>query len=500
MKETRNTSSMESEIKTENILNPESDSGASSGSKVMKAGAGYIIGNYMLKGITFFTVPIFSRMLSTTDYGEFNTYISYESILFILVGLAIHSSVNNAKYEYKEKFDEYISSCIMLVLFSTGIWLVFANVFFNQLKSLLEISRTVANILVLHCFGSSVLQVYNTYVGLSYSYKSFLKMTYVNALSNMLLSIVLIMTLFTNQRSLGRIVGTAVPIIAIGIFIVIYFVKKAKPRIKKEYWKFCLTYSLPIIPHGISQIILSSFDLIMIKRMIGASEAGIYSFSYSIYLILKVTTNSLENVWKPWFYEKMASQKYDSIRKQGTRYALAIAFLTTLVLLVSPELVKILGDRDYWSATSCVVPVLIGGYYSFLFTLPSLVEYYYGKTKYIALGTISAAIFNIILNYIFIPRFGYVAAAYTTLVTYLFYFSFHYIIAIRLHGYSLFSFGMLFGINGSLLVIGAIVLALENYIIIRWILAFLFGIYCVYWADKQFFLIEKIKKRLSKVV
>ena len=78
--------------------------------KVAAAGAGYVIGNYLLKGITFLSAPIFTRLLSTSDYGDVGAYTSYESIIYIILGLALHSSINNAKYKYREKLDEYVSS------------------------------------------------------------------------------------------------------------------------------------------------------------------------------------------------------------------------------------------------------------------------------------------------------------------------------------------------------------------------------------------------------
>ena len=80
--------------------------------KVLKAGAGYVIGNYLLKGITFLSAPIFTRLLTKEEFGLFGTYTSYESILYIFIGLALHSSLNNAKYKYKEKFNEYVSFLI----------------------------------------------------------------------------------------------------------------------------------------------------------------------------------------------------------------------------------------------------------------------------------------------------------------------------------------------------------------------------------------------------
>ena len=59
---------------------------------IKRAGVGYTIGNYLIRGLGFLTVPIFSRLLSTADYGFYNTYTSYESILFIFVGLALHTT------------------------------------------------------------------------------------------------------------------------------------------------------------------------------------------------------------------------------------------------------------------------------------------------------------------------------------------------------------------------------------------------------------------------
>ena len=120
--------------------------------KLFKAGAGYIIGNYLLKGITFLSAPIFVRLLTTEEYGDFGAYIAYESIFYIILGLALHSSITNAKYEYKEKFNEYVSSLILLSGLSVSIWLIIANVFYNSYSDVLGLNRTVVNILVFHCF------------------------------------------------------------------------------------------------------------------------------------------------------------------------------------------------------------------------------------------------------------------------------------------------------------------------------------------------------------
>lgn len=466
--------------------------------KVVKAGAGYVIGNYLLKGITFLSAPIFTRLLSTAEFGDFNTYLSYEAIFFIIVGLALHSSVNSAKYKFADKLEEYVSSIIVLILSSSAIWCILANIFFTAYSEYLDLDRLQVNILVFHCLSSALFQVYTTYISLSYSYINYLKVTAINAIANIVISLVFITTIFSESRTLGRILGTVIPIGFIGIYIVIWFFKKARPRIKIPFWKFGLRYSLPIVPHGISQVILSSFDRIMIKKMIGSAEAGIYSFSYTILSLFKVATSSLENVWKPWVFEKMNKQDYVSIKKRGNEYALGLAVFVVLIVLTSPEIIKILGDVDYWQSTPCVVPVMVGGFFAFLYTLPSAIEYYYEKTQFIAAGTIGAASLNILLNYFCIKEWGYIAAAYTTLITYLLYFVFHFFLARKIHGHQIFSSKTMTLISGGTIIFAGIALMLEKYWFVRWMLVILILSASCFYIEKKYkglsWLLSKLKK------
>ena len=468
--------------------------------KLYKAGAGYIIGNYLLKGITFLSAPIFTRLLTTEEYGDFGAYIAYESIFYIIVGLALHSSITNAKYEYKEKLSEYVSSLILLSGISVGIWLVFANLFYKGYGNLLGLDRTVVNILIFHCFGSSIFQLFNVYIGLSYRVKSYLVLTSVNAVSSMGLSVLLILTVLKDDRLMGRILGAALPIILIAGYICYYFFKQSKPRADRQYWKYALQYSLPIIPHGISQVVLSSFDRIMIKGMVGATEAGLYSFAGTINSVIVVVSSSIDKVWKPWFYEKMDEKDYGTIRKNAAKYLFGFALFIAMVIMVIPELIVILGAKEYWETTACVVPVVLGGFFSYIYTIPVYVEYFYKKTKYIALGSVLAAALNVLLNYIFIPRYGYIVAAYTTLVTYLLYFIFHYFLARKIQGSSIVSPVACICSSLFVCIAGGVTILLEDMLVIRWLLEIGIGVFGLYWAEKNFGLVGLVKRKLKRGV
>lgn len=467
--------------------------------KVIKAGIGYTVGNYMLKGLSFLTVPIFSRLLSTADYGIFNTYLAYQTILFLLIGLALHTSLKNARYKYCENFAEYNSNCILLAICSFMAWILLGNLLYPLYADWIGFSRIVMNLLFVDSFGTALIQYFNVYVGLDYRYTSFLKISAFNALANLGMSVLFILTIFKKDRATGRILGNVLPVAIIAVIIIWYFWRQAKPSFHREYTKYALTYSMPLIPHGISQVILSQFDRIMIKNMVGSAQAGIYSFGYTIFSIINVTANSLDNVWGPWFYEKMAAKEYDDIRRYSSKYAFGMLLFSGMVMLGTPELVKILGAREYWDAMYSVIPIVVGGYFMFLYTFPSSVEYYYEKTKYIAFGTGMAAGINIVLNLIFIQRFGYLAAAYTTLATYLLYFVFHYFIAWKIHKHCIYDTKKLALYILVAVGIGGSSLALIDLWFVRWLLLTIIGIFFLWWAEHQFYIVEKIKKRLKKM-
>ncbi len=462
---------------------------------IKRAGVGYTIGNYLIRGLGFLTVPIFSRLLSTADYGFYNTYTSYESILFIFVGLALHTSFKNARLKFVGELNNYVSSCILLSFFNMLIFLCGANL----ICALFHVSNYVyISVLVLHSFGTAIIGYYNTYISLNYQTRDYIRLSFFYAVGNLLLSIFLLLTVCKENRAYGRIFGTFFPCFCLAVWIVAGFWKKSKPIVNKNYWGYALKYSLPIIPHGISQVLLGSFDRIMIANIIGNSQAGIYSFAYNVYAIISVTYSSLDQVWSPWFYERMSQGDREEIRNCADKYALGMALFTLGVMLVSPEIIQLLGTAEYQEAIYITIPIIIGGFFSYLYSFPAIVEYYYEKTKFIAIGTMCAASINIFLNYIFIPWFGYVAAVYTTLITYILYFLFHTIISIWVNKGNLYN-GKGFFMAAFIIIAGGIVaqLFISN-IWIRWVLGFIDAMALCWFLNCQFGIIGKIKSGFRK--
>lgn len=478
-------------------------------SNIVKAGIGYTIGNYLIKGLAFLTVPIFSRLLSTTDYGIYNTFVAMEGIMYVIIGMAMHSNYKSARYKYgmigEERvepgndFNTYVSNTMIVVIFSTIFWLFIFYFSSNFLENLLGLNRITLLLLILYSSSGAIIPCFNAYVALKYKYKSYLLVAGLNAVGNILLSIILMLTVFNDKRYMGRIIGSIVPTILISICIVVYFFKKARPQNCKPMILWGIKYSLPIIPNGIGQVILSQFDRIMINKISGPSYSGIYSFAYNIFGLVNVTSLSLDNVWSPWLFEKMHSKNYSNIRKQANIYMLLMLLFSCFILLVSPELVHILGDKSYWDATYCVIPLIAGGFFLFMSSLPISVEYYYEKTKLIAIGTIFAAGINILLNYYYINKYGYIAASYTTLFTYFLYYVFHLYISYRIHRKLLFSNKIIIMCSISIIMGTIFAIVFLNNILIRWTIASSVAVLFLIIEEKTVCIIKKVIRKYNTI-
>ena len=101
----------------------------SSGKKALRAGLGYTIGNILVKGLTFISIPIFARLLSVADYGLYNTFGSYVTIMTFVVGLTLHTSVRNAKLDFPDRIDAFCSSVTIIILLNTALLAVLSVIF-----------------------------------------------------------------------------------------------------------------------------------------------------------------------------------------------------------------------------------------------------------------------------------------------------------------------------------------------------------------------------------
>ena len=441
------------------------------GGKALKAGVGYTVGNFLVKGIAFLTLPLFSRLMTTAEFGTYNVFISFEAILYVIVGLAIHTSIQSANLEFKGA-NKYVSSVSLIYIINAAILSLIVCVFGSMLSKVTGFGISIMLLLVLYSFGTSMIQLYNNKIALSYDYKRYLAITVAYSVGSVIISLALMLTIMSNHRDIGRILGTTITVFLVALWILATFYKDARPKYNKEYWKFAVKYSLPIVPHGISQVLLAQFDRIMIRSIVSSSAAGIYSLATNIKLILTVITTSITTAWRTWFFQAIEANKIKEIQKRAGQLLEGYTILTIGLMSVSKEIILVIGGRNYESAKYVVIPMIVDAFILFIYSVIVQSEYYTKKTHYIMTGTMIAAVINVVTNYIFIHKYGFIAAAYTTLFSYVVYLILHLFISYKVVGFDVIKHKKLLLLLGLVTADAALNLVLVDKVIMRWIICF----------------------------
>lgn len=393
-------------------------------STTIKAGIWYTITDFLLKGLAFITIPIFTRLLSVEQYGIVSVYMTFESIFAIVTGLDIHASIGTGINEFKEKKDEYLSSTLFLSFLSFIVIFLASYIFRKPFSKLANIPQ---NILVLSVISGYLSFIFNFFISIKvferdYKRKSILSI--ISALLNVGLSIWLLL-IIENNKYLGRILGDLFSKLILSIVLFSIVIVKGRKLIWLDAWKYSLVIGVPLILHNLSGVILQQFDRLAIQKIIGSEETGLYSYAYNLGMIPLIILGALNLAWVPWFFEKMYKDKKFEINLKSVYYNELYVIVLSIIFIVVPELGIIMAPSDY-SRSLVIIPIVTSSYYmQFLYTLYVNFAFFYKKTASISIGTLLAGIINIILNIWLIPIFGYEIAAITTLISYFFLLLFH---------------------------------------------------------------------------
>lgn len=435
---------------------------------VIKAGIWYTIGNILVKGIAFITLPLFTILMDTDQYGIYNTFAAYVSILAVIVSLGLPSSVRNVRYDLPAEENQYHTNSMVLIMLACAAFITTALVFRKGLVDMLGLSAPLIMIAVINSTCTALHSYYNNILTIDFRYHQFLKLSFFYSITSVMLSVLLIFFVFPNEAALGRALGNLIPMVVIAGYVLVRIWKTSSIRLNTKHTQYGMRFGLPLIPNDLSSLLLAQFDRIMIFRSVGEAESGLYSFAYNVAVIYQVITNSIESAWTPWMFSQINQGNHKCIRDKIKIYVVGLTLGTVMMTLVSPEIIMMLSSEAYWESRTVVVPILFAMYFFAIASIPIGIEFYHKKTSLISACTFGTAICNIILNLIFIPLFGYQAAAYTTLVSYFFYAVFHMVVASKLEPIYMLKMPIVLWSTLCMLVISAISVMALHQPLVRW--------------------------------
>lgn len=331
--------------------------------RILKNGSLSMFGSILIRAVDLISIPIFTRLLDTSTYGRVSVFTTYVQIFVVLLSLDFHGSVSRATLEYKKEKEEYYRATLLFSLLWAVTIVTLFNIFHEWAEKLLAMSQMEFNILLLYSFSFYVIQYKSNEYIFNFQYKNNITMSFGMALGNLSLSILLVVSFFSENKFLGRIIGAAVPAAMIAFIVFVQYMKNGRKGRKKEYIKYALKFGVPLIPHDLSHMVLSNSDRIMIQSMNGNSQSGIYSLTYNVGLMLHVITEGFGNVWRPMLYRYLEEGKWHIVRRYNRIYLIVFTIITAGIIAVSPEIIKIVASKEFWDGINLVMWVCLATYF-----------------------------------------------------------------------------------------------------------------------------------------
>lgn len=369
--------------------------------------------------LSFFLLPIFTSLLSTEEYGYFDLYSTYAWLLAIFLTLQLENGMFRFLIDKRnnEKEEKNIITSGMIIILVQLLIFILLYIFCRKLLAIknieyifvMTISTSILNLMlqIARGFGKNI----------EYSIASI-----ISGISNVVFCI-----LFIKILSL-KLLGIVLAYILSGIIPSIYLFIKMKTY---KYFDFkfiskikiieLVKYSFPLIPNSISSWIMSISDKVMISFFLGVAFNGIYSISTKFSILLSHIFTVFSLSWT----ESASMSTNDSDRstffsKIVNNVFVLCSFICLIMLSIMPIIFKVLIEKSYFSAYKYIPILVLASFFELFSILVGGIFIALKMPKEIAKTTIIGGFLNIIINFVFLKKYGVIVACISTLISYIY--------------------------------------------------------------------------------
>ncbi len=398
--------------------------------KIVTKGSWYFIASIIIKALAILTWPITTRYLSQNDIGILDTLDSIRSLLPIFISLSLDEAYLRFYFNHNRTFEElkkYISTYFWIII-SWGLVVLTATLIIGRIFLTKLFNVPFFPFISLTMLGPLLLQL--SLLGGAYLKQLLRAKLY--SISQVLIYVILYGTflyllVFQKLGAASKIYGFFVSDMLSCIIFGFFLIKNRLIGFKfdKKLLAEGLKFSLPLLPNQMNYWITGHSDRILIGIFKGFSSTGLYSIGYRLGQAITIFSESIFRVYNPIMFSMFINDKENSIKKLErffSAFFFVIFWLTFCIAFFAKEIVYILTSKSFHDAY-IVTPFVVFAYFLGAVYKPFYnIISYHKKTWIISVGSFIQAGLNLGLNILLIPILDRMAAAYTTLISYIVFF------------------------------------------------------------------------------
>ncbi len=373
------------------------------------------IGKLSTQVISFLLLPLYTSKLTPSEYGTYDLLVTISTFLLPIITMLMEESmfrflIDAEDFKAKKKV---ITATIFYTTVGALVFCLISGIVLAIMK------YEYAAVFILFILSNIILGLSNALARGMGKIKLYSLSNFILGASTIVLNIVFIVSLKLGVSGLlwsNTIANSATAIIVLLKLHLPQFI--SKKDLSRKTLSEMLRYSIPLVPNNLSWIIISLSDRLMLSFMTGTDANGIYSVANKFPNIVYTCYGFFSTAWKESaariLKEDNKSAYYNSIYKDIKFFLKAIVLG---LIAVMPFAFPILVDSSYGDAYVYIPILVISIYYTNMSNFYGGIFTAYKDTKIMGSTTVMAAITNIVINLIFIPKFGIYAATFSTLIS-----------------------------------------------------------------------------------
>ena len=385
----------------------------------------YGIGGVLAKGVSFFLLPVYTRIFTPADYGTIEMLTVMSSFLAAILVMGMDSAQSMYFFKHKEdgqKVQARIVSSILqwrlvwgtvIVLIATLLAPLLNAFFFNGKLGWEHFSIAFVGTLFAQIMSQSA-----EVMRLLYRPWGYIGITLAQSL--LAATLVLIAILVFDKGIMGFFLGTAAASIAVaglGWFLIREYL--AFERLHMDWWPQLVRFGAPLVPAGLAMYFMNTADRWFVQYYHGEEALGLFAVGAKFALLMALGVETFRKAWWPIAMDAMHSDDGPETFRMISRLYMGLGVAAVIILtLLSPWLVRLLTAPAFHSAWP-IVGILAWQALFYGFFLIASAGIWKAEKTYLNLYLMGgAAIVGLFLNWLLVPAYGGVGAAIATVITY----------------------------------------------------------------------------------
>lgn len=377
----------------------------------------YLGSNLFTAGLSFALLPVFTRYLAPSEYGEVAMFQTLIGALAALIGLnAVPAS---ARKFYDDLPDhalrDFVAACLQILLASAAIGLLAVTLFAAPLSTLLNLQARWLPWAVFVCAALQLMQLRLVQWQVRQQALPYAFLQSGEAIAGMALSLLLVVGL--HQGAAGRIVAMIASTAVFALLALVFLRRSGLLRLlvwRPDASREALAYGVPLIPHNAAGFLLAAADRVVVSAELGLAAAGIYMVAAQMAQVVGLLFDAVNKSYVPWLFERLKAGDA-ALQRQIVRYTYAwFALLlagAALAFVAGPWLVRLVAGDRYASAGGLVGWLVLGQVFVGMYLMVTNYLFYAKRTGLLSLVTVGCGLLNIVLLVVLTRRFGVQGAA-----------------------------------------------------------------------------------------